>query len=166
MPELVLGLAQNKTSYFDKLTNTYITLDKPVQKVTFDANTDLSKLCHAVMCMQPALVLYEGNFPDATVDAWKAKFELAGLKMAGARADRMQDQSADVVTMNVGKVEIVEEEDLFSAAAVNDETTNEVVEVTEVTEEVAEVTEEAPVEVAEVKEEEKPKKRGGNKTQK
>ncbi|MEB2276915.1 hypothetical protein LAV82_23125 [Bacillus sp. ILBB4] len=75
MPELTLGLAPNKTSYFDQLTNFYLTLDKPVQTLTYTAPEQLSKITHALLCSVPALVLYEGQLPQESIDAWKAKFD-------------------------------------------------------------------------------------------
>jgi hypothetical protein len=108
MPEIKVGLAQGKTSYFDPKTNTYITLDNPVQKIKFDANTDLSGICHALFAANPALVLYEGKLPQEAIDAWKAKYDLKGLQMAKQRADEIQTKSADVVTQNVNKAEEVE----------------------------------------------------------
>lgn len=110
MPEIKVGLAQGKTSYFDPKTNTYITLDNPVQKIKFDDNTDLSGICHALFSQRPALVLYEGKLPQAAIDAWKAKYDLKGLQMAKQRADEIQAKSADVVTQNIDKAEEVKME--------------------------------------------------------
>jgi hypothetical protein len=107
MPEIKVGLAQGKTSFFDPKTNTYITLDNPVQKIKFDASTDLSGICHALFAAKPALVLFEGKLPQAAIDAWKAKYDFKGLQMAKNRADKIQANSADVVTQNVDKAEEV-----------------------------------------------------------
>ncbi|OXB94765.1 hypothetical protein [Parageobacillus galactosidasius] len=110
MPEIKVGLAQGKVSFFDPKTNTYITLDNPVQKIKFDDNTDLSGICHALFSQRPALVLYEGKLPQAAIDAWKAKYDLKGLQMAKQRADEIQAKSADVVTQNINKAEEVKME--------------------------------------------------------
>jgi hypothetical protein len=107
MPSIKVGLQTNRTSFFDPKTNTYITLNNPVQTITFDDNTDLSGLCHACMASVPALKLYEGQFPAATVDAWKARYELAGLKQAATRADTVQSKSSGVVTASTEKAEEV-----------------------------------------------------------
>lgn len=80
MAELKLGLAPNRTSYFDQITNTYITLQKPVQIVTYDENdipatvARLEKIVHALFASVPSLVLYEGNVPQECIDAWKQKY--------------------------------------------------------------------------------------------
>jgi hypothetical protein len=115
MPEIKVGLAQGKVSFFDPKTNTYITLDNPVQKIKFDDNTDLSGICHALFSQRPALVLYEGKLPQAAIDAWKAKYDLKGLQMAKQRADEIQAKSADVVTQNINKAEEVKMEAMADA---------------------------------------------------
>ena len=80
MAELKLGLAPNRTSYFDQITNTYITLQKPVQTVTYDENDipatvqRLEKIVHALFASVPSLTLYEGNVPQECIDAWKEKY--------------------------------------------------------------------------------------------
>jgi len=132
MPEIKVGLAQGKTSYFDPKTNTYITLDNPVQKIKFDDNTDLSGICHALFSQRPVLVLYEGKLPQAAIDAWKAKYDLKGLQMAKQRADEIQAKSADVVTQNIDKAEevkmgamAIENEKEVETAEKDDEKTEE-----------------------------------------
>lgn len=137
MPSIKVGLANGKTSYFDKLTNTYITLDNPVQVIHFDDKTDLSKITHALLATVPALILYEGNIPQVDIDKWKKKYDkfmhsvvtkdlvVNGQKLqtlpikselngkiltpnnAGDRADRLNAGSADVVAENVGEPEEV-----------------------------------------------------------
>lgn len=80
MAELKVGLAPNKTSFYDNITNTYITLNKPVQSVRYDeADVQgtverLRKIVHALVASVPALVLYEGDIPQACIDDYEAKF--------------------------------------------------------------------------------------------
>lgn len=80
MAELKVGLAPNRTSYYDAITNTYITLQKPVQKIAYNENDmqetvqKLEKITHALLASVPALVLYEGNIPQECIDHWKNKY--------------------------------------------------------------------------------------------
>lgn len=80
MAELKVGLAANRTSYFDAITNTYITLQKPVQSIVYDENNmaatvkRLEKVTHALLASVPALILYEGKIPQECIDHWKNKF--------------------------------------------------------------------------------------------
>lgn len=80
MAELKVGLAANRTSYFDKITNTYITLQKPVQTVQYNENDipatvkRLDKITHALLASVPALVLYEGQLPVECIQAFKDKY--------------------------------------------------------------------------------------------
>jgi hypothetical protein len=80
MAELKVGLAANRTSYFDKITNTYITLQKPVQSVQYNENDipatvkRLDKITHALLASVPALVLYEGQLPKECIEAFKDKY--------------------------------------------------------------------------------------------
>jgi hypothetical protein len=80
MAELKVGLAPNRTSFFDKNTNTYITLQKPVQSVFYDESNipvevkRLDRITHALLASVPALVLYEGHLPPESVEAFKAKY--------------------------------------------------------------------------------------------
>jgi hypothetical protein len=76
MPELKLGLAPGKNGFFDPITNFYLTLDKPVQTLTFADHTQLEKITHALLATVPALVLYEGTLPQESIDAWKSKYEV------------------------------------------------------------------------------------------
>ncbi|MCU5501792.1 hypothetical protein OCB09_00230 [Bacillus cereus] len=75
MPELKVGLAPNKTSYFDPIKNLYITLANPVQSVHYTDHKELSNICHALCASVPALVLYEGKLPQEAIDAWEAKYK-------------------------------------------------------------------------------------------
>jgi hypothetical protein len=122
MPELVLGLAPNKSSYFDKVTNFYLTLSNPVQKLVYTDYTQLDRITHALLASVPALRLYEGNLPQESIDAWKSKFDimfrtdmtkkvpsLDGERLeplaikanrAFDRADHVNDASADLITMS------------------------------------------------------------------
>jgi hypothetical protein len=98
MPQLKVGLAPKAVSFYDPLTNTYITLDRPVQTIEYDASTDLSRIAHAILCQYPALVLYEGKLPQAVVDAWKAKYDKWAGPQAKKRADDIQARTPDTVT--------------------------------------------------------------------
>lgn len=80
MAELKVGLAPNRTSYYDIVTNTYITLQNPVQKISYneldmpETVKRLEKITHALFASIPALVLYEGNVPQECITAWEAKY--------------------------------------------------------------------------------------------
>lgn len=80
MAELKVGLAANRTSYYDKITNTYITLQKPVQVVTYNEADipgtvkRLEKITHALLASVPALILYQGQLPVECIEAFKAKY--------------------------------------------------------------------------------------------
>lgn len=80
MAELKVGLAPNRTGYFDPITKTYMTLENRVAKVFYDENDmpatvkRLEKIVHALFASVPALVLFEGNVPQECIDAWKAKY--------------------------------------------------------------------------------------------
>ena len=144
MPELVVGLAPGKTSYYDKYTNLYITLEKPVQKVVYQDYRQLKGICHALFASVPALVLYEGNIPQEAIDEWKSKYQkmfyspktkniVENGKVIGTvpfadpvrnsmdyigrpidsnrafdRPDKVNAESADVVTVSTGEAEEVE----------------------------------------------------------
>ncbi len=77
MAEITVGLAPRKGGFYDPLTNTYITLAKPVQKVSFDETKPelLKRITHAILCKEPALVLYEGTLPQASIEAWEEQFK-------------------------------------------------------------------------------------------
>lgn len=126
MPTTVtIGLANGKTSYFDQLTNTYITLTKPVQKITFPDGADLSRIAHALFAQRPALHLYEGKLPQEVIEAWKAKYDPKGLQQAKDRAEGVQANSAAVVSAGTKEPEVIEEQDLFSAASSEEEEVKE-----------------------------------------
>jgi hypothetical protein len=120
MAEIKVGLAAQKSSYWDPQTGTYLTLEKPVGTVAFDpaaevdASTQkLSKIAHALFCQYPALVLYEGQLPDETVARWKARYEAWGAPQAKARADKTNGGEMPVNAMASAKAE---ELNLFSDA--------------------------------------------------
>ncbi len=92
MPKLTVGLAPYKNSFYDKKTNTSITLSNPVREISYNDNTDLLGLCHAVNCKFPALILYKGKFPKEVMDEWKGKYKLIA-KQAINRADKNQEKS-------------------------------------------------------------------------
>jgi hypothetical protein len=74
MPELKLGLAPGKNGFFDPITNLYLTLDKPVQSLTYVDAKQLEKITHALLATVPALVLYEGTLPQESINTWKSKY--------------------------------------------------------------------------------------------
>lgn len=75
MPTLKLGLAPGKSGYFDPLTNLYLSLDKPIDTITYTDAKQLEKITHALLSTVPALVKYEGELPQESIDAWKAKYD-------------------------------------------------------------------------------------------
>ncbi|MGG1453530.1 hypothetical protein ABE325_21720 [Bacillus licheniformis] len=116
MKKLKLGLAANKTSYFDPLTNTYITLEKPVVDVHYENYKVLKNITHAILSSVPALVLYEGKLPDEAIKEWEERYmkpfrtDMSKLRRALTgdmvppavranrafdRADRIKDESID-----------------------------------------------------------------------
>ncbi|MCY8577146.1 hypothetical protein MOD24_14950 [Bacillus haynesii] len=117
MKKLKLGLAANKTSYFDPLTNTYITLEKPVVDVHYENYKVLKNITHAILSSVPALVLYEGKLPEEAIKEWEERYmkpfttdmsklrrALTGDMVSPAvranrafdRADRIKDESIDL----------------------------------------------------------------------
>lgn len=80
MAKIIIGLAAGRTSYFDPVTNTYLTLDNPVTTIEFDETDEeatvkrLEKICHALFGSVPALRLYEGKIPEACIEHWKNKY--------------------------------------------------------------------------------------------
>ncbi|MCY8466543.1 hypothetical protein [Bacillus atrophaeus] len=116
MEKLKLGLAANKTSYYDPLTNTYITLQKPVVVVQYDNYKVLKNITHALLSSVPALVLYEGKLPEEAIKEWEERYmkpfrtDMSKLRRALTgdmvppavranrafdRADRIKDESID-----------------------------------------------------------------------
>jgi len=194
MAQLKVGLAPNRTSYYDKITNTYITLKAPVQSISYDEAdvpgtvARLEKIVHALFASVPALVLYEGNVPQESIDAWKAKYmkpfntnmsklvrDLNGEMVAPAvranrafdRPERVNAESVDlVVGANLGEAEIVSEDELLKVASLVPEKEEEVKELLPEKEEV-EVMELLPEEeVVETKKTAATAKKTGNKTDK
>lgn len=96
MAVITVGLAPRKTSFYDPLTNAYITLAKPTQPITFDDTKPdvLKNIVHALLCKTPALVLYEGTLPAAAIEAWEAKFK-GGFK-SNLKPSRQLDGSIKV----------------------------------------------------------------------
>lgn len=74
MPEITIGLAPRKASYFDPLTNTYLTANKSVQAITYTDYKQLKNITHALFASVPALVLYKGQIPQEAIDEWEAKY--------------------------------------------------------------------------------------------
>lgn len=75
MPELKFGLAPGKNGFFDPMTNFYLSLDKPVQTLTYTDPKQLEKIAHALLATVPALVLYEGTLPQEVIGVWKSKYD-------------------------------------------------------------------------------------------
>ena len=104
MSQITVGLTNNKTSFWDPNTSTYITLDKPVQTIQIGSHTDLSRICNAIFGSVPCLKLYEGKIPEEEIQKWKARYNFPGLQMAKDRAVHLNDQSGtkdDVVGASV-----------------------------------------------------------------
>ena len=99
MAEILVGLTNNKTSFWDPNTKTYLTLANKTKAITF-SETDpgigkhLERICHGLFASNPAIRLYEGKIPEAAMNHWKAKFNLTGLDIAKNRADSLQAKSA------------------------------------------------------------------------
>lgn len=94
MGKLKIGLAPNRVSFYDKHTNTLITLDNPIKEIEYDDNTNLIGICHAVNCKYPVLRLYEGKFPEKVLEEWKKKYQFKA-KGAIKRADKNQEKSGE-----------------------------------------------------------------------
>lgn len=94
MGKLKIGLAPNRVSFYDKHTNTLITLDNPIKEIEYDDNTNLIGICHAVNCKYPVLRLYEGKFPEKVLEEWKKKYQFMA-KGAIKRADKNQEKSGE-----------------------------------------------------------------------
>lgn len=94
MGKLKIGLAPNRVSFYDKHTNTLITLDNPIKEIEYDDNTNLIGICHAVNCKYPVLRLYEGKFPEKVLEEWKNKYQFMA-KGAIKRADKNQEKSGE-----------------------------------------------------------------------
>jgi hypothetical protein len=101
MQQITVGLAPRKTSFFDPLTNTYLTLDKPVQTISFDETKPerLANITHALLCQYPALVLYEGTLPSTAIEAWETKFKGAFFKSS---MKPQRNLSGDIVAQTKG----------------------------------------------------------------
>ncbi|GAK42034.1 hypothetical protein TCA2_4526 [Paenibacillus sp. TCA20] len=137
--QVTFGLAPRKTSYFDPLTNTYLTLANPTRSLTYDETKPetMKNIVHAVLCKMPALVLYEGELPASVIENWKAKFTdvfktntkevrktLDGKlvhpdpSMAVDRADQLLAGNADLPNAKeAGEPEIVQVNAMAAAAA-------------------------------------------------
>lgn len=103
MEEILVGLTNGKTSFWDPNTRTYLTLAEKTKKITFneaseDIGKELERICHGLFAANPSLILYEGKIPEKAMNHWKNKFNFAGLNIAKDRADRLQAKSAETVT--------------------------------------------------------------------
>lgn len=122
MPQIKVGLAPGKASYWDPITRTYITLENKVQIVNYTDASELERICHALFGPKPALKLYEGKIPQEAIDAWKEKFNFKGLQMAKDRADEINTDSASVVS---AAIENPEEVNMQTASSDNRNESNE-----------------------------------------
>lgn len=75
MPQITVGLIPGKNGFFDPITNFYLSLDKPVQELTYSTPDQLTNITHALLGSVPRLNLYKGELPQEAIDAWKAKFD-------------------------------------------------------------------------------------------
>ena len=73
---LTIGLAPKKVSYFDEKTKLYLTLDTPYKQVTFGDGADLQGIALGLFAMNPAIVILEGEFPEAEKEKFKQKYEV------------------------------------------------------------------------------------------
>lgn len=94
MPQLKVGLTPRKTSYFDPLTNLYLTLAVPFETVNYTEAAELKNITVALLASQPSLVLYEGQLPEEAIQEWESK--LAIFKTNSARIYR--NLSGDLVS--------------------------------------------------------------------
>lgn len=130
MAEILVGLTNGKTSFWDPNTRTYLTLAEKTKKITFnegseDIGKELERICHGLFAANPSLVLYEGKIPEKAMNHWKNKFNFAGLNIAKDRADRLQAKSAEEVTQKPepkAKAKIVEEAVVMSEPVVEEAT--------------------------------------------
>lgn len=98
MAEILVGLTNNKTSFWDPNTRTNLSLSNKTKKIVFDENAPniaehLERICHGLYASSAAIRLYEGKIPDVAVEHWKAKFDFEGLKIAKKRADKVNAKS-------------------------------------------------------------------------
>lgn len=99
MTQILVGLTNNKTSFWDPNTKTYLTLANKTKVVTFneadpEIGKHLERICHGLFASNPAIRLYEGKIPTEALEYWKAKFNLTGLSIAKNRADKLNSKSA------------------------------------------------------------------------
>ena len=131
MAEILVGLTNNKTSFWDPNTKTYLTLAEKTKTVRFDENDanvgkHLERICHGLFASNPAIYLYEGKIPEAAMEHWKAKFTLTGLNIAKNRADKLNAKSAvvandEVVAQSVKPAATTQEKEAVEVAEVQEE---------------------------------------------
>lgn len=73
---LKIGLAPKKVSYFEPKTRLYLTLDQPFKDLMVEDGADLSGIARGLFTMNPAIILLEGEFPEAEKEKFKAKYEI------------------------------------------------------------------------------------------
>lgn len=136
MAKITVGLTNNKTSFWDPNTRTYLTLANKVKTIEFDENSPdiakhLERICHGLFASSAAIRLYEGQIPAAALDHWKGKFDLKGLMIAKNRADKLHAESgpAPIKIFSVAseepekKTEEVKQEEKVSAKTTRKKTT-------------------------------------------
>lgn len=135
MAKLKVGLGFNRTSYFDPITNTYLTLDNPIADIKYNENDVegtvkyLEGITHALLCSVPALKLYEGKLPDASIEHWNNKYlkmfktdmnkkyrTLTGDIKAPDKANRAFDRAEQIN----GKSNIVDDKDVQEEEIIDD----------------------------------------------
>lgn len=73
---LKIGLAPKKVGYFEPKTKLYLTLEEPFKDLTVADGADLSGIARGLFTMNPAIILLEGQFPEAEKEKFKAKYEI------------------------------------------------------------------------------------------
>lgn len=63
--ELYVGLAPSRNGFYDKKTGINLSGSHRHQRLVLEDGTDLQGLARGLFTMVPAIVLYEGEFPEA-----------------------------------------------------------------------------------------------------
>lgn len=148
MGKIVVGLAQNKVSFFDKRMNLNFTLSNPVREVHFTNADDIQDIVRGLISTPPTLVLYSGEIPSTVAEAVHKRFDsiifgkdvvkkdLSGdfvVEPAANVMDRFKNRVEDKVTIVDEAVQQVEKTSNRSTKVTQAPT--EVKEVVDVTEE-------------------------------
>lgn len=97
MALIKIGLAPKRVSFYDPLTNTYLTLDNPVKTVDTArfSNEEQMGLCRGLFSQNPAIVLYEGKLSEEVIELWKSKYDVT--KQMKERTNSVQNEAEPVV---------------------------------------------------------------------